>query len=568
MGNWNIPPPAAYPEPEPWERFSIVFMSTLTTQTALAEEQRQSFRSFVWICLALAGIKLTIQIVGNILAQRAGYGIFRDEMYYLMCGRHLAFGYVDQPPMVALQARLTDILFGYDHMWSLRLFSAIAGAVKVFLTGALVWAIGLALPQGSRRSAAALAMLGVTIAGVYLGIDSFLSMNSFEPVFWLPCALALMRIVQAATMPGSDRAIRNWWIVLGVSAGLGLENKANEVFFLIAVLIALLLTPQRRILASRWFGVAVGIMVALALPNLFWQMHYHWPTLEWLIGISKSNKDVKLPPLQFLAGQLVMLNPLTAPLWISGVVWLLVAKAARPFRFLGVLYLVYLPMMMLLHAKDYYLAPIYPIYFAAGAVRWLPAQSKGTVRTTLVSAYALLLIVGFVLTVTFSIPVLPPQKFVAWSQTMHIRPKDSENHDATILPQFYADRFGWHEMVEKVAHIYNSLPPQERAVTGIYTGNYGEASAINLFGPKYGLPVAISGHQTYWLWGPHGYTGQEMIIINGAKLADMKPYYDSCVIAGRMDNPLSMPWEITPIYLCRGRKSTYAADWKDFKYYY
>jgi Dolichyl-phosphate-mannose-protein mannosyltransferase len=568
MGNWNIPPPAAYPEPEPWERFSIVFMSTLTTQTALAEEQRQSFRSFVWICLALAGIKLTIQIVGNILAQRAGYGIFRDEMYYLMCGRHLAFGYVDQPPMVALQARLTDILFGYDHMWSLRLFSAIAGAVKVFLTGALVWAIGLALPQGSRRSAAALAMLSVTIAGVYLGIDSFLSMNSFEPVFWLPCALALMRIVQAATMPGSDRAIRNWWIVLGVSAGLGLENKANEVFFLIAVLIALLLTPQRRILASRWFGVAVGIMVALALPNLFWQMHYHWPTLEWLIGISKSNKDVKLPPLQFLAGQLVMLNPLTAPLWISGVVWLLVAKAARPFRFLGVLYLVYLPMMMLLHAKDYYLAPIYPIYFAAGAVRWLPAQSKATVRTTLVSAYALLLIVGFVLTVTFSIPVLPPQKFVAWSKTMHIRPKDSENHDATILPQFYADRFGWHEMVEKVAHIYNSLPPQERAVTGIYTGNYGEASAINLFGPKYGLPVAISGHQTYWLWGPHGYTGQEMIIINGAKLADMKPYYDSCVIAGRMDNPLSMPWEITPIYLCRGRKSTYAADWKDFKYYY
>jgi hypothetical protein len=233
-----------------------------------------------------------------------------------------------------------------------------------------------------------------------------------------------------------------------------------------------------------------------------------------------------------------------------------------------VLYLVYLPMMMLLHAKDYYLAPIYPIYFAAGAVRWLPAQSKATVRTTLVSAYALLLIVGFVLTVTFSIPVLPPQKFVAWSKTMHIRPKDSENHDATILPQFYADRFGWHEMVEKVAHIYNSLPPQERAVTGIYTGNYGEASAINLFGPKYGLPVAISGHQTYWLWGPHGYTGQEMIIINGAKLADMKPYYDSCVIAGRMDNPFSMPWEITPIYLCRGRKSTYAADWKDFKYYY
>jgi hypothetical protein len=536
--------------------------------SADSTEGRTSFRRFIWICLAMAAVKLAIEIVGNILAQRAGYGIFRDEMYYLICGRHLAFGYVDQPPMVALQARLTDILFGYDHMWSLRLLSGIAGAVKVFLTGALVWAMGSVVPGGSRRAAAALAMLGVTVGGVYLGIDSYLSMNSFEPVFWLPCALALIRIAQAESLPDSERIVRNWWIVLGISAGLGLENKANEVFFLVAVLIALLLTPQRRILASRWFGVAVAIMVALALPNLLWQVHNHWPTLEWLVGISKSNKDVKLPPVQFLLGQVMMLTPWTIFLWLSGVVWLLVSRTARPFRFLGVLYVIYLPMMMLLHAKDYYLAPVYPIYFAAGAICYLPPGKRGVLRTIRVSAYAVVLTVGFVLTVPFSIPVLSPQKFVAWSKTMHYAPKDSENHDATILPQFYADRFGWQEMVEKVGSIYNSLPPEERAVTGIYTGNYGEASAINLFGTKYGLPVAISGHQTYWLWGPHGYTGQEMIIINGAKLADMKAYYDSCMVADRMDNPLSMPWEKNLIFLCRGRKGTYEADWKDFKYYY
>ncbi len=543
-------------------------MNTFTVNNAVSAEQRQSFRSFAGICLAMAALKLAIQIAGNILAQRAGYGIFRDELYYLMCGRHLAFGYVDQPPMVALQARMTDILFGYDHMWSLRLLSGIAGAFKVFLTGALVWAMGSGGQPGSRRAAAALAMLGVTVAGVYLGIDSYLSMNSFEPVFWLPCALALIRIAQADSLPDPNRVARNWWIVLGVSAGLGLENKANEVFFLVAVLIALLLTPQRRILATRWFGFAVAIMVALAAPNLLWQIHNHWPTLEWLIGISKSNKDVKLPPLQFLIGQVMMLTPWTVFLWLSGVVWLLFTRRARPFLFLGVLYLVYLPMMILLHAKDYYLAPVYPIYFAAGAIGWLPADKKSAARAALVSAYAVLLAVGFVLTVPFSIPVLSPQKFVAWSKTMHFTPKDSENHDATLLPQFYADRFGWHEMVEKVARIYNSLPPQERAVTGIYTGNYGEASAINLFGPQYGLPVAISGHQTYWLWGPHGYTGQEMIVINGATLDEMKPYFKSCVVADRMDNPLSMPWEKNLIFLCRGRKSTYAADWKDFKYYY
>ncbi|MGB6868132.1 MAG: glycosyltransferase family 39 protein [Acidobacteriaceae bacterium] len=537
-------------------------MSTATTQTAASTARQESFRGFVWICLAFAALKLTIQVVGNILAQHAGYGIFRDEMYYLICGHHLAFGYVDQPPMVALQARLSELLFGYQHMWSLRLISALAGAATVFLTGAIVWALG------GRRAAAAFAMLGVTVAGVYLGLASFLSMNSFEPVFWMLCALALIRITAEHGIPGRENLARFWWITLGISAGLGLENKDNIVFFLVAVLIALLLTPQRRILASRWFAVAVGLIVLIALPNLLWQIHYHFPTLEWLVAVSHSNKDVKLSPPAFLLGQLMMLTPWTAPLWITGIVWLLVARRARPFLFLGVLYLVFLPMMMALHAKDYYLAPIYPLYFATGAMGYLPVGRTSKLRTVRVSAYAVLLCIGFVLTVPFSIPVLPPQQLVAWMKTMHFQPKDSENHSATILPQFYADRFGWHEMVEKTAQVYNALPPEERAVTGIFAGNYGEASDINLFGPKYGLPVAISGHQTYWLWGPHGYTGQEMIIITDESLADLKPYYASCQVMDKVDNPLSMPWEHKNIDLCRGRFRSYQADWKDFKYYY
>lgn len=536
--------------------------STLVMESAAGAEEQTGFRAFLWVCVALAAVKLAIQVVGNIMAQHAGYGIFRDEMYYLICGRHLAFGYVDQPPMVALQARLSEMLFGFRHMWSLRLISALAGAATVFLTGALVWAMG-----GTRR-AAALAMLGVTVAGVYLGIDSFLSMNSFDPVFWMVCALALIRIVREHGVPGREAVVRNWWLVLGVSAGLGMENKVSEVFFLVAVLVALLLTPQRRMLASRWLAAAIGIIVVLALPYLLWQIHYHWPTLEWLRDVGKSGKDVKLPPLQFVGQQVMMLTPWTAVLWLSGVVWLLAAKRARPYRFLGVLYLVFLATMVVLHAKDYYLAPVYPIYFAAGAMCWLPAEREGMGRRLAVSAYALLLVVGFVLTVPFSIPVLPPQQLMAWMKTMHFRAADSEVHGATPLPQFYADRFGWHEMVEKVARVYDALPPQERAVTGILADNYGEASAVNLYGPRYGLPWAISGHQNYWIWGPHGYTGQEMILIVDTSLAALKPYYASCTLEGRLDDPLAMPWEHKPIYLCRGRKTPYAEDWKDFKYYH
>ena len=542
-------------------------MSTLAVNRAVTAEQRHSFRDFVGVCLGMAALKLAIQIVGNILAQRAGYGIFRDEMYYLICGRHLAFGYVDQPPMVALQARLTDILFGYDHMWSLRLFSALAGAFKVFLTGALVWAMGLSSPVGNRR-AAALAMLGAIVAGVYLGIDSFLSMNSFEPVFWIPCALALVRIVQEHGVPGRERIVRNWWIVLGVSAGLGLENKWNELFFLIAVLIALLLTPQRRILASRWFALALAIMIALALPNLLWEAHYHWPTVEWLVGVSKSNKDVKLPPLQFLGGQIMMLNPFTFPLWISGVLWLLIARAAKPFRFLGVLYPVFLLIMMALHAKDYYLAPVYVIYYAAGGICLLQGERVPVWRNVLRAGYVLLLCFGFVRSVPFSIPVLPPQQFVAYEKKIGFTPKDSENHDATVLPQFYADRFGWHEMVDKVARIYNSLPPQERAVAGIYTDNYGEASAINVLGQKDELPAAISTHQSYWIWGPGNYSGQVMIVISGASLTRLDKYFGSCQAEAQLDQPLSMPWEKKPVYVCRSGNATFAADWKDLKNYY
>ena len=543
-------------------------MSTSFSQNVAASSgaaQRSAIsREFLWLCAAFALLKLAIHVVGNILAQHAGYGIFRDEMYYLICGRHLAFGYVDQPPLTAIQARLTDILFGYDHMWSLRLFSAMAGAAKVFLTGLIVHALG------GKRLAAALAMLGVTVVGVYLGIDSYLSMNSFEPVFWMTCTLCLIHLARVEDgMPGAERIVRNAWIVLGISAGLGLENKDNILFFLVAALAAVLLTRQRRILWSRWFAVSIGIIVALALPNLLWQIHYHFPTLEWLIDVSKSDKDVKLPPLQFLLGQIMMLTPWTIPLWLGSVFWLLFAKMARPFRFLGLMYLVFLPMMMALHAKDYYLAPIYPLYFAAGAIRWMTWAERATWRKALVGLYALLLVVGFVLTVPFSIPVLAPQQFLAWSKTMRFQPKDSENHPTTTLPAFYADRFGWHEMVDQVGAIYDALPPSERAVTGIFTGNYGEASAINLLGAKYGLPVAISGHQNYWIWGPHGYTGQEMILISydltPEKLAQS---YASCTVAGRVDNPLSMPWERDPIYLCRGRKSTYAADWNDLKFYH
>jgi hypothetical protein len=515
-------------------------------------------RAILWLSAVFAALKLAIQIVGNIQAQHAGYGIFRDELYYLVCGRHLAFGYVDQPPLVALQARLSETLFGHDTMWSLRLISGVAGAAKVFLTGVLCWALG-----GGRR-AAALAMLGVLAGGVYLGIDGFLSMNSFDPVFWMLCALALIRIA----VSDSQREVRIWWIVFGLSAGLAFENKDSIAFFLVAMLVAVLLTPQRRILANRWFVVAVCLIVVVALPNLLWQIHNHFPTLEWLRRVQASDKDVKLPPLPFFVAQIVTLTPYSVLLWGTGVVWLIFAKASRNFRFLGVFYPIFLALMMALHAKDYYLVPAYPVFFAAGAVAWFAWAQRIAWRNALIGMYAAIVAVGLVVFFPLSVPVISPQQWLAYTEKIHFRPKESENHSAILLPQFFADRFGWRDLVEQVSAIYNALPPQERAVTGVLASNYGQASAINILGERFGLPQAISGHQNYWLWGPRGYTGGEMIVINQATPEEMKAAYDSCTVVGVRNPPYTMPWEHGPIYLCRGRKTSYLAGWKELKYYH
>ncbi|MEO6805543.1 MAG: glycosyltransferase family 39 protein [Edaphobacter sp.] len=518
---------------------------------------KADLRSILWLSVCFAALKLGIQIVGNVLSQHAGYGIFRDELYYLDCGRHLAFGYVDQPPLVAVQARVSEMLFGHDTMWSLRLISTMAGAAKVFLTGILCWVLG-----GGRR-AAALAMLGVVAGAGYLGIDGFMSMNSFDPVFWMLCVLALVRIVQSA----SQSEIRNWWIVFGLSAGLAFENKDSIAFFLIAMLIALLLTSQRRILASRWFVVAVVLIVLVALPNFLWQVHNHFPTLEWLRNVQASDKDVKLGTLQFVVAQMVMLTPYSFLLWGTGVVWLLLGKTTRSYRFLGVFYLVFLAVMIAMHAKDYYLMPEYPVFFAAGAVAWFRWAKKIPWRNGLIAVYVAVTIVGLVVLFPLSVPVLRPQKWLAYTEKLHFKPKDTENHAATLLPQFFADRFGWQELAEQVAGIYNALPPQERAKTGILVRNYGQAGAIDILGAKYGLPPAISGHQSYWLWGPRGYTGEEMIVVRYATLSEMSTAYDSCTVVGERNGMYTMPSEHGPIFLCHGRKKTYQEDWNEMKLY-
>ena len=299
-----------------------------------------------------AAVKLALQFALTLWTEHLGYSYFRDEFYYIACGRHLAWGYVDHGPIVALQARVGEILFG-DSVFAVRILSALAGAVSVFLTGIIAWALG------GRRPAQALAMFGLIVCPQYIGTDGILSMNSFEPVFWMTCVLAVLLLVR-------QHPPRFWWLAFGVSAGVGLLNKPSMTFFLAATGLGLLLTRQRRVLFSRWALAGIGIMILVALPNLLWQIHNHWPTLEFLRNGQRGHKNVVLNPVQFFLAQFNNMQPLNALLWIPGLVALIRERSIKNSRWLGLTYLIFFVFMLALHAKDYYLAAIYPAFFAAG----------------------------------------------------------------------------------------------------------------------------------------------------------------------------------------------------------
>ena len=535
------------------ERRRIAYTTTVEFK-ALQDDlpalpSRAPFRTALIPAAIFATLAFLIHFVSSLWGSHLGYGFFRDELYYLVCGHHLAWGYVDQPPLVAVQARFAETLFGLSPT-GIRIFSFAAGGALVGLTGVLTWQLG------GKRSAQVLAMTGVLAAPVFLGTSNFLSMNSFEPCFWMGSMFVLLRIADGSAGPRA-------WLIFGLLAGLGIENKHSTVFFLLALLVGVLLTPQRRILWSRWCAAGVALLILLALPNLIWQWIHHFPTYEMLNDIAHSDKNIKLPPLAFLLEQGNMLFPGTAPLWISGLAWLAFARKSRPWRFAALTYLVFLVLLMAMHAKDYYLAPIYPLLFAAGAAArsHRPRLHWVIVGYTAVLALALCFITGPIV-----LTLLPPERYRAY--VSHFPGANAKQEKfSSPLPQYLSDRFGWPQMVEGFAARYNALPPSERAQTGIFCRNYGDASAVNVLGPAYGLPTAISGHQNYFYWGWNGYTGESMLTL-GSSRDDYTDTYAEVVDLGPFDAPWIMDFEHQHYFLLRHRKRPYSADWPDFKFWY
>jgi len=492
-----------------------------------------------WLLAAVA--------LGAHLYASGGYDYFRDELYFIVCGEHLDWGYVDQPPLIPLIAALMHRLFA-PSLVMLRLVPALVHASTVAL------AAETARLLGGGRWAQGMAGLATLIAGVLLGIGTILTTSALEPIAWLACTTILIHVVR-----GGDR---RWWYALGVIAGVALLAKYEIAIWLVALGFGLLATPARRVLARPEPYIAVLLAAAIVLPNIIWQATHGWPFLE-IARNAAETKNVALPPLAYLHAQITMLNPATAPLWLVGVAAFAVWRPLADLRWIAIAFAGLAAAMLVLHGRDYYSAGAYPLLFAGGVV----ALEAWIASWALRWSYTFVIVVMGVIGLPFSLPILPIEQFARYQTALGVTPAISENRALGRLPQYYADMFGWRELAAEVGRIYSSLPLDEQGKAVFLGRNYGEAAAIDVFGETMPLPPAISGHNNYFLWGPRGHDGSVVIRIGGDRDQLLKAYA-SVEPAGTVDPPWAMPDETgLRLWLCRGRKVPLDQDWPSFKHF-
>jgi hypothetical protein len=472
------------------------------------------------------------------------YGYFRDELYYIASTDHLDFGYVDHPPLSIAVLAVTRAVLG-DSLLAVRLLPALCMGFFVVLAGLMAREFG---GGGFSRMVAALT---VTFS-IYLALFHLYSMNFLDFVFWALAFYVLIRIIRS----GNNKL----WILLGIVLGLGLLNKISILWLGVGLLVGLTLTHHRRFLLTRWPWIAGSIAVVLFLPYVLWQMTHGWPTLEFIRNATQ-HKMVAVSPLQFLTNQIFAMNPINAPIWVLGLFFGLFSREVRDWRIFGWIFLAVAAVLLISReSRVYYLAPAYPPILALGAVsieRFIRRRGWTWLKPTVV---VILLIVGAVM-LPLGLPILPPEKYIQHAERLGMRPRAEERSELGELPQHLADMFGWEEMVATVARVYENLSPEEQSECRIYATNYGEAGAIDVLGRRYGLPKAMCGHNSYWLWGPGDWSG-EVVIIIGGDYQDHLESLEEVTPADTIRSRYAMPYENNlPVYVGRRLKMPLEIIW-------
>jgi hypothetical protein len=483
---------------------------------------------FPAIVACVAGLKLLIHFYFNAFSY---YGYLRDELYFIEAGKRLDWGYVDIGPLTIWLGRLSRELMG-DSVFALRFFPAIAGAVTIVLVGLMVRELG------GGRFAQGLAALAVLVAPIWLGAQNNLCLPASEPVWWGACAYFVIRIIKT----GNPRL----WLGFGVSAGIGLLNKPSMSFLGAAVVIGLLLTPQRRYLFDRWALIGGFVAFLIASPYIAWQITHGWPTIEFLAGM-KQMVTKQIPSSAFVLGQVFYLHPLNFPIWLAGLGWFFFAKDARHFRVFGWVYVVIFLFLMIVKSKIYYLAPVYPILLAGGAVAIERLANQRRLLGSWRLALPVLLIAGGLAIAPVVLPVLPIEKTDAYIKAGTA----GLLKNAYEVTSTFHDMHGWANQARVVADVFHRLPPAEQADCIVFAGNFGQAGAIDFYGPALGLPPASSIHQNYYFWGPPTKSGN-LAIVFGVKLEVLRQFFGEVEQAGTITCPQAVTYEQNvPVYVCR-----------------
>ncbi len=479
---------------------------------------------------------------------------FRDELYYMAAGQHLSAGYVEFPPFVAFAAAFARVVFGPMSLIGLRLLPAIAGAAIILLTADMVREMG-----GSRLTQV-LAAAAVGLAPVFLGSSGLLTMDPFDQLWWTLTAWVLVRMI--------TRQQPRLWIGMGIVIGVGLLTKLTIAFFVIALLIGLLLSGQRKLLFSRWIIIGGAIATVIVSPYLVWQTMHGFPVIEYTRDYSQG-KVFNAGLLGALVQQIVSVNPLSFPLWLGGLYFLFFRPEGKPYRAFAWAYVLLYIFFYLQTAKFYWLSPAYPMLFAGGAYGLELLIRQRPRLAWMQPAYLWTLAISGLLLAPWAIPLLPVQTFVWLSQANGgLGNIKTENLSSGALPQNYADRYGWQDMAQGVKRAYDTLTPQEKAKVCVLGNNYGEAAAVSYYGPSLGMNVrVISGRNSYFIWGPNGCTG-EVLITLGYPLKDISPAFDSVEDEGAVYCQYCMPFENgARVYIARGLKMPMQEAWPTTKTY-
>lgn len=505
--------------------------------TAPSFDEYRETRSDTALLLLIAAAFLILHI-----AVGGRYGFQRDELATLEDARHLAAGYVAYPPVTPFFGRLSLALFG-TSLRGFRFFAALAQAVITLLGGLM------ARELGGKRFAQVVAALAVAISPVSLASGALMQYVAFDYLFWVLTAYLLIRLLRTENP--------RLWVPIGAAIGLGMMSKYSMIFFVASILVGMLLTGARRYLLSRWLWIGVAVSLLIFLPNLLWQIRHNFISLDFLHHIHA--RDIRIGRTKnFLPEQLgIPANIFTIPLWVAGLFFYFRAAQGKRFRVLGWMFIVTLLIFTIAKGRSYYMAPAYPMLLAAGAVleeRWVKSLSAVPARMMRVATFAALS-AGGIMAAAITLPLAPVNSH--WWQV------------ANKIDSDFREEIGWPQLVAEVAGIYNSLPPSERQSTGILATNYGEAGAINLYGPDYGLPRAISGINSFWAYG-YPTPPPVALIVVGMSEEYRKQYFQSCQLAGQITNPFGILNEETErpgIYICRDLRQPWPEFWKDFRYY-